>query len=171
MLIGVNTQGSKVKLPLARKGREGKVLGKAARQGHDDAGSDEEGGGEGGDDLVLRAADAAESHGFRALFSVEEDGRLGAAAPFAGQVHVGGIRHSGSCGIASPLANVCAAACGGDVAEAHVAAVRIVWKLFCRVMKIRQRFFSPAAYYIVTARLDLTRKLSAACLRRPLSCR
>lgn len=36
--------------------------------------------------LVFRAADSAESHGFRALFSTEEDGALGAAAPFAGQV-------------------------------------------------------------------------------------
>lgn len=62
------------------------MLGRAVKQGD----SDEEGEGDGGDGLVLRAADAAESHGFRALFSTEEDGALGAAAPFAGQVHVVG---------------------------------------------------------------------------------
>lgn len=36
--------------------------------------------------LAFRAADAAESRGFRALFSTEEDCALAAGAPFAGQV-------------------------------------------------------------------------------------
>lgn len=80
------TQGAQVKLP--RKCREGKVLGRAAgRKGGDTSDDDDqERSGVFGEGLVLRAADAAESHGFRALFSAEEDGELSAAGPFAGQV-------------------------------------------------------------------------------------
>lgn len=37
--------------------------------------------------FVLRAADAAESRGFRALFSTEEDDKLAPASSFAGQVN------------------------------------------------------------------------------------
>lgn len=37
--------------------------------------------------FVLRAADAAESRGFRALFSTEEDDKLAPASLFAGQVN------------------------------------------------------------------------------------
>lgn len=127
MLFDINSQGTKVKLPLplltvSRKGREGKVLGRArtARQRRDDVGSDKEkaGGGEGGDVLVLRAADAAESHGFRALFSAEEDGKLGAGAPFTGQVRAGGRRHSVCCGM-----RVVAAV-------PHAVVVRVVGSLF-----------------------------------------
>lgn len=77
-------QGAKVKLPV-RKGREGKVLGRATKAGDSDD-SDQEGGGEGEEDLVVRAADVAESAGFRALFSADEEGLLSAAGPFAGQV-------------------------------------------------------------------------------------
>lgn len=67
-----------MKLPV-RKGREGKVL--SSIKAGDSGGSSQ-------DSLVVRAADVAESAGFRALFSAEEDGALGAAAPFAGQVCV-----------------------------------------------------------------------------------
>lgn len=77
-------QGAKVKLPLQR-GREGKILGRVRRAGDSDDSNQEEG--DAGDEgLVVRAADVAESAGFRALFSAEEDGALSAAAPFAGQV-------------------------------------------------------------------------------------
>lgn len=71
-----------MKLPL-RKGREGKVLG---RIDAGDEGDDVDQGEGKGDGLVFRAANAAESHGFRALFSAEDDEALAAAAPFAGQV-------------------------------------------------------------------------------------
>lgn len=89
-------QGAKVKLPV-RKGREGKVLGRAIKEGDSD-GSDQDEGDEGEEGLVLRAADVAESTGFRALFSAEEVGALSAAAPFAGQVCTFELeRRSGSC--------------------------------------------------------------------------
>lgn len=38
------------------------------------------------ENLILRAADAAESSGFRALFSTDDDKALEVAPPFAGQV-------------------------------------------------------------------------------------
>ncbi|CAN0019239.1 unnamed protein product [Pylaiella littoralis] len=84
-------EGVKVKLP-ARKGREGKVLGRVTKaddtDSDTDSSSDRDGRNKEEDGLVLRAADVAESHGFRALFSTEEEGALGAAPPFAGQVNV-----------------------------------------------------------------------------------
>lgn len=90
LLHRATIQGVKVKLPV-RKGREGKVLGRVTKADDKDTDTDnsdhERGDGEGGG-LVLKAADPAESHGFRALFSTEEDGALGAAPPFAGQVCV-----------------------------------------------------------------------------------
>ncbi|CAN0295814.1 unnamed protein product, partial [Ectocarpus sp. 4 AP-2014] len=80
-------QGVKVKLP--RKGREGKVLGRANKRNDiEDRHSDEEDGDRDGEDLALRAGDVAETHGFRALFSSQEDGALAAAPPFFGQVNV-----------------------------------------------------------------------------------
>lgn len=80
------TQGAKVKLPV-RKGREGKVLGRVSKAGDSDD-SDEEEADEDDEGLVVRAADVAESAGFRALLTAEEEGVLSAAAPFAGQVCV-----------------------------------------------------------------------------------
>lgn len=94
-------QGAKVKLPV-RKGREGKVLGRATKAS-DSGDSDQDEGDEGDESLVVRAADVAESAGFRALFTAKEDGALSAAAPFAGQVGVlgagwwGNYRTHGSC--------------------------------------------------------------------------
>eukprot|EP00903_Cladosiphon_okamuranus_P014005 g13024.t1 len=81
-------EGAKVKLPV-RKVREGKVLGRVTKAGDSD-GSDQKSGEEEEEeeDLVVRAADVAESAGFRALFSTEEDGPLSAAGPFAGQLNV-----------------------------------------------------------------------------------
>eukprot|EP00752_Nemacystus_decipiens_P011906 g10557.t1 len=79
-------EGAKVKLP-ARKGREGKVLGRVSKAGDSDDSDREEGHGR-DEGLVVRAADAAESAGFRALFSAEEEGPLTAAGPFAGQLNV-----------------------------------------------------------------------------------
>lgn len=81
------TQGAKVKLPV-RKGREGKVLGRVTKAGDSDD-SEQEEGDEGDENLVVKAADVAESAGFRALLSAKEDGAMSAAAPFAGQVCVG----------------------------------------------------------------------------------
>lgn len=90
-------QGAKVKLP--RKTREGKVLGRVTNITRKDNSNNKDSGeqntaarerGAFGEGLVLRAADGAESCGFRALLSTEEggeEGALGAAAPFAGQVH------------------------------------------------------------------------------------
>ncbi|CAN0431146.1 unnamed protein product [Ectocarpus sp. 12 AP-2014] len=80
-------EGVKVKLP--RKGREGKVLGRAnKRNDSEDRDSDEEDGNRDCEDLALRAGDVAETHGFRALFSAQEDGALAAAPPFVGQLNV-----------------------------------------------------------------------------------
>lgn len=71
-------QGIVVKLPL-RKGREGKVLGRVKPAAHGGHEREEDG-------LILRAADSAESCGFRALFTTDDEAVLASAAPFAGQV-------------------------------------------------------------------------------------
>ncbi|CAM9215862.1 unnamed protein product [Ectocarpus fasciculatus] len=79
-------EGVKVKLP--RKGREGKVLGRANKRNDSEDSGEEEDGSRDDEDLALRAGDVAETHGFRALFSAKEDGALAAAPPFVGQVNV-----------------------------------------------------------------------------------
>ncbi|CAM9314817.1 unnamed protein product, partial [Hapterophycus canaliculatus] len=89
-------QGAKIKLPRkGRGGKTGKVLGSVTSRIDGDSGhggdQDQDQGGvfRGlGEGLVLRAADAAESHGYRALFSADEDGALSAADPFAGQINL-----------------------------------------------------------------------------------
>lgn len=74
LVAPVHGQGAVVKLK-SRRGKEGKVVGRI----------DQETAEAGGADLVLKYGDAAESSGFRALWT-DEGGELSAAGAFAGQV-------------------------------------------------------------------------------------
>ena len=75
----------RIKLPSPKRG-EGKVLGRhdVTTEGEDDG--EDHTSSPRRENIILRAADAAESSGFRALLSGGEDIPLAVAPPFAGQV-------------------------------------------------------------------------------------
>ena len=75
----------RIKLPSPKRG-EGKVLGRhdVTTEGEDDG--EDHTSSPRRENIILRAADAAESTGFRALLSGGEDTPLAVAPPFVGQV-------------------------------------------------------------------------------------